>query len=172
MQSEKNGYKMKPIKCLVISDTHGNASALLGVIRRFPTVDAIIFLGDGLSDLEAVATKIPESTAILAVKGNCDFGGEYLSRKIYKIDSITLGERKLIFTHGDLYGAKLGMDGLFKLGADMSADAVLFGHTHIPTEIHHDGIAFFNPGSLGKYPSTFGVLTITESGFLFSVLYA
>lgn len=163
---------MKPIKCLVISDTHGRVDALRNAVRRQPSVDAIIFLGDGLSDLEDILPEISPSTTVLAVKGNCDFGGEYLSHKIFKVDSITLADKKIVFTHGDLYGVKYGMDGIIRLAGQMSADIILYGHTHVASEEYIDGVYYLNPGSLagGFNSATCGVLTLTDKGVLFSLM--
>lgn len=160
---------MNQIKCLVLSDSHGRTEALQRAIRRQPNVDAIFFLGDGLNDLNAVRHEISGKTAIFAVKGNCDFG-VYMDRPIYKVDSITLADKKIIFTHGDLYGVKYGMDGLIRLAEQTSADIILFGHTHEYHEEYIDGVYYLNPGSVkgGFGDSTAGVLTIADSGVLFS----
>ncbi|MBQ2793862.1 MAG: YfcE family phosphodiesterase [Clostridia bacterium] len=162
---------MKSIKCLVASDSHGAGERLLTALRRAREIDALLFLGDGLSDLCAVTEKYPQ-LPIIAVKGNCDFGNPLPGRSVYKIDSITLGEKKIVLTHGDLYGAKYGLDGLIRLAAATNADIVLYGHTHLRAEQYTDGVYYFNPGSLRgdrDLPSA-GILTVTDGGVLFSFM--
>ncbi len=162
---------MKPIRCLVASDTHGVSERLLTAVKRAGNIDALFFLGDGLSDLALVIEKYP-NIPIIAVKGNCDFGNPLPDRNVYKIDSITLGERKIVLTHGDVYGAKYGTDGLMALAANMSADIILYGHTHTPAEEYINGVYYLNPGSLrgDRARPSAGILTITEKGVLFSLM--
>lgn len=163
---------MKPIKCLIVSDTHGRVDLLRTAIRRQPHADALIFLGDGISDLAEVLCNVGQGTAVLAVKGNCDFSSDGLASPVYKLDSITLGEKKIVFTHGDLYGVKYGMDGLVRLAKQTDADVVLYGHTHLRAEDYIDGVYYFNPGTVagGYHGASAGVLTISESGILFSFM--
>lgn len=161
---------MNEIKCLVLSDSHGRVDNLRRAVKRRPDVDAVIFLGDGLSDLEYLLPDI--QSPVLAVRGNCDFGREYLGRPVYKVDSITLADKKIIFTHGDLYGAKYGHDGLVRLAEQTDADIILYGHTHIKDEKYIDGKYYLNPGTVagGGLPATAGLLTLTDSGVLFSFI--
>ena len=44
---------------LVLSDTHGSASAFTRVAAKNPKADALIFLGDGCKDLEKVQDALP-----------------------------------------------------------------------------------------------------------------
>ncbi len=138
---------MGSIRCLVLSDSHGRTDRLTAAIKRAGKIDALFFLGDGLADLATAISATPPF-AVLAVKGNCDFGNPIPDRNVYKVDSITLAERKIVFTHGDIYGAKYGLDGLISLANNMTADIVLYGHTHEPREDYIDGRYYFNPGSL------------------------
>ncbi len=162
---------MKPIRCLVASDSHGMTERLRTAVKRAGNIDAVFFLGDGLSDLADVMTEYPK-IPVVAVKGNCDFGNPLPDRSVYKIDSITLGERKIVLTHGDLYGAKYGLDGLIDLANNMNADVVLYGHTHTPADEYADGVYYLNPGAVrgDRNPPTAGILTITDGGILFSFM--
>ena len=45
------------------------------MIARHRTADAVIFLGDGARDIEAMRVLYPE-TAFYSVRGNCDFGAD------------------------------------------------------------------------------------------------
>lgn len=162
---------MGTIRCLILSDSHGRRDRLATAIKRAGKIDALFFLGDGLSDLATSISDIPPFS-VLAVKGNCDFGNPIPDRNVYKIDSITLAEHKIVFTHGDLYGAKYGLDGLISLARNMSADIVLYGHTHEPREDYIEGVYYLNPGSLkgDRALPTAGILTLSEKGVLFSLM--
>lgn len=161
------------MKALCFSDSHGNAAAIRRAMNMHPDAEIIFFLGDGLSDLELYITD--KTKAFLAVRGNCDSSALLGDAFVKKTDSINLEGHRIVFTHGDLYGAKYGLDGLKKLAADNSADILLFGHTHQPLEKYipteDGGYYLFNPGSLaGGYGSkpSYGVINIVECGILLS----
>ena len=162
---------MKPLKCLVLSDSHGMIDRLRTAVKRAGNIDVLFFLGDGLSDLAEVISLFP-SVSFMAVKGNCDFFDPIPGRSVRKIDSITLNDKKIVMTHGDLYGAKYGLDGLISLAANMSADVILYGHTHERAETYIDGVYYLNPGAVrgDRNPPSAGILTLTESGVLFSFM--
>ena len=162
------------MKCLIISDSHGNSLGVRKIINLHRDAEVVFFLGDGLCDLEQYEND--KTRAILAVRGNWDeYGGFFGDVMCKKTDSINLLGRRIVFTHGDLYGAKYGLDGLKKLAEDTKADILLFGHTHqrlekyIPTD--DGGYYLFNPGSAGAgygKSASYGLLTITEKDILFS----
>ena len=61
-------------KLLILSDSHSNRLALEHILKaEADHIDALIFLGDGLRDLEQTLTLYPRLRAY-AVAGNCDFG--------------------------------------------------------------------------------------------------
>ena len=157
--------------CLVVSDSHGNAEALEEALKR-PGLDAVIFLGDGLTEAEYFAQG-DNTRAWMAVKGNGDFRDEFLGAPIKKTEGITLGNKKIVFTHGDKYGVKYGTQFLYNLALDAGADIVLYGHTHFACEEYRDGVYLFNPGTVGGMggrPRTAGILTIDGDSVLFSLM--
>ena len=158
---------MKEIKIIILSDTHRSAGNIEEAIRRQPRADAVIFLGDGLSDVELVASYHPEMTWY-AVRGNCDFCGSLRGDTVPKTAMTVLGGKKILYTHGDLYGAKGGLDGLISLARETGADVVLYGHTHVAREDYIDGVYYVNPGSAGSYKPTAMLLSISDGGLLFS----
>jgi putative phosphoesterase len=109
------------------------------------------------------------------VQGNCDYSSLLGDQNVKKTDSITLMGKRIIFTHGDLYGVKYGIDGVKKLALDHSADLVLFGHTHQALEQYistdDGGFYLFNPGSIGAGfgGASYGVINITDKGILLSI---
>ena len=161
------------MKCLCFSDSHGSPYNIRLALSKHPDAEVIFFLGDGLRDLEYFITD--RSRAWLAVQGNCDYSSLLGDYNVKKTDSITLMGKRIVFTHGDLYGVKYGIDGVKKLASDLSADLVLFGHTHealekyIPTD--EGGFYLFKPGSIGAGygGASYGVINITDKGILLSI---
>ena len=61
-------------KLLVLSDSHGARDAIKRILNKEQNnVDAVIFLGDGLRDLEQTLAFFPH-LRVYSVAGNCDFG--------------------------------------------------------------------------------------------------
>ena len=167
---------------LVVSDIHGNGANLARVLaRQIKKPDALLFLGDGYSDVNRAE---PLYMPLFAVRGNCDvwtvMGVTELTRDL----TVTLGGYKIFMTHGHAYINSGGVDAIAARGAREGADVVLYGHTHVRHEAHYaagdivggvkleKALHVFNPGSLGsprdeKAPS-FGVIEIRENGILFS----
>lgn len=153
------------MKCIIFSDSHGDSRNMKEALRRNPDAEAVFFLGDGLSDLETVAER-DGCRAYLPVMGNCDRSAVFSSTIVKKTDTICLEGQRIVYTHGDLYGAKYGIGGLLKLAGDTGASVVLFGHTHTPYQHYEDGLYLFNPGSISV--GEFGIMLITDSGILLS----
>jgi len=162
------------MKCLIFSDSHGNTDAIEAALSRHPDAEVVFFLGDGIREAE-YASLSENGRSWFFVLGNCDFKTDVLGEKIKKTDEIILFGKKIVFTHGDLYGAKLGFAGLRALASSREADIVLYGHTHTPSEdyvsIDGRGVYFFNPGALShsyESKSSYGILNINEKNVLFS----
>lgn len=153
------------MKCLIFSDSHGNSRNMREVITRNPDAEVVFFLGDGLYDADTVAMG-DTMRAWLAVAGNCDMDRSFKGGFAVKTDAINLEGYRIVFTHGDLYGAKYGIGGLLRLLDQQSASVLLFGHTHTPCEIYENGVYLFNPGSIRD--GNFGVMTVTAGGILLS----
>ena len=60
-------------KLLILSDSHNSASAVERILHAESDATAVVFLGDGLRDLEEALTLHPKMK-VYAVAGNCDFG--------------------------------------------------------------------------------------------------
>ena len=160
------------MKCLCFSDSHGSSYNIRAALSMHPDAEVIFFLGDGLNDLEDFI--LDRNRAWIAVQGNCDYSATLGGGLVKKTDSITLCGKRIVLTHGDLYGVKYGIDGVKKLAEDSRADIVLFGHSHIPFEKYtptdDGGYYLFNPGSIGAgYECrSYGVINITDKGVLLS----
>ena len=149
---------------LIFSDSHGAADHINEVMSRCTAPpDAVIFLGDGLRDLDFFDTGDAE---LHCVRGNCDFGAVLEEDE----EMFILGGLKIMITHGHKYGVKNGYTSLAEHAARRGADIILFGHTHVPifhcfsagerignTELKKP-LYVFNPGSL--WEGRYGTLTL------------
>ena len=125
--------------------------------------------------------------AVVAVKGNCDFGGVYNGAALKKTEIIELMGKRILLTHGDLCSVKSGFGEIEKAAEDLDIDIVLFGHTHTRTERYVDvaekysaseeyrdrlgnmkNYYLFNPGAASGWDGSYGILTLTENAVLFS----
>ena len=157
---------------LIISDTHGRGDRIRRLLAHVRDAETLVFLGDGLSDLDEVMTdcKIP----VLSVRGNCDF----FSHHAVPLEStVNLDGVPIYLHHGHETGVKRGVQGALVRAVKEQADICLFGHTHeayLSYADYGDGtrrICLFNPGSLGRSPdgrAHYGVLTIKNGNFLLS----
>ena len=153
------------MKCLIFSDSHNYTYHITRALRLHKDTEIVFFLGDGLSDIDEVRYAFPD-VKFLAVRGNCDMRMFALDAIVAKTAEIEILGKRIVYTHGDLYGAKYGTAGLEKLARDKNADMVLYGHTHIPaTEYFSEEekpFYLFNPGSVGSREGSFGIMTLAE----------
>ena len=156
--------------CLIFSDSHGSPYYIAKVLKKHPDAEVVFFLGDGLADVDSIAS-CDSSRMWIAVRGNCDFRSIFCGREAIKTEEIVLLGKRIIATHGDLYQVKWGLEDIKSLARSRKADIVLFGHTHIPYEKYvseGDGFYLFNPGSISAPGYSYGLLTLTEKGILLS----
>ena len=82
-------------KLLVLSDSHGGRAAIERVLmKESKSIDALIFLGDGLRDLELALTLCPKLRAY-SVAGNCDYGALEPTDGLAAFDGVVI-----FYTHG------------------------------------------------------------------------
>ena len=146
-------------KLLVLSDSHGGRAAIERVLmKESKSIDALIFLGDGLRDLELALTQYPKLRAY-SVAGNCDYGALEPTDGLAAFDGVVI-----FYTHGHMYGVKYDLDTLADAASARGAEVALFGHTHRRELVRGVGTAatVFNPGSL-RDGGSYGVITI-ENG--------
>lgn len=148
------------MKIIVFSDSHSDTRKMREAINLHKhNTDAVIYLGDGLKDVNYLKNMFPQ-IAFFEVKGNCDF----FERESEEERLLTLDGVKILITHGHLYGVKGGYGNIATYAEKIGADAVFFGHTHVPFEniyeINDKNIVLFNPGSIGKY-GDYGVVNIS-----------
>lgn len=160
------------MKILVFSDSHGRESYLRDALNAHPDADAAVFLGDGAADAADVFASYPALPhRILA--GNCD---SRLALSAAGIPAeaealLNFGGLRFWALHGHTEHVKSGYDRLIARASEMKADAVLFGHTHIPeNSFVQDAltparrILLFNPGSIGlSFSHSYGVIHVVNA---------
>ena len=125
----------------VISDTHRVAKYINIAKEYIKSADVLIHLGDNSEDIEELTKGFKGK--VYGVRGNCDFTNNYPKENI-----IVLEGKKILITHGDLYGVKYSLTNLYYRAKEVEADIVLFGHSHIPIVEKHNDICLMNPGSI------------------------
>ncbi len=151
-------------RILITSDTHGHIKLLQQAIRQAGEFDYFVHLGDYTSDVRFVEEELSlKGVRIYQVKGNCDYTGA----EAYG-ECLVHGQR-IAMVHGHQQRVKSSLLMIGLLAEEKNAEAVLFGHTHIPKiEYSASGKLLFNPGSLGEPrlqgKATYGILTVTPEG--------
>ena len=123
------------MKILLFSDSHG-----------------IVHLGDGWRDAEALHRLYPR-IPLEQVPGNCDLGRfEERERVVF------FGDCRVLLCHGHTLGVKSSLLRASYEARERGAQALLYGHTHIPHIDYHDGLWLVSIGD-HRRPS-YGVLTV------------
>lgn len=145
------------MRILVFSDTHGYTEPCIKTINNIIGVDMIIHAGDHDADAQKLEKRFPD-IPIKYVRGNCDIS---TSPSELLIDA---DDKKIFVTHGHMYNVKYDHNyhTIKEKGLSIGADAVIFGHTHIPYCENFGNILLLNPGSV-KSEQKFGVIEI-ENG--------
>lgn len=129
------------MKILIISDTHKNFSALFDPVEKnIDNIDMLIFLGDGLEDLQVLQHVYPE-LEIHAVRGNCDYLPA-AAEKIIKAEGFNI-----LAVHGHKYGVKNSIDILKDYADGCGCNIALYGHSHIAKIYWGNDILVLNPGT-------------------------
>ena len=151
-----------PTRWAVFADTHGNTSSMRDAVgsERF---DAIVHLGDGVRDAEAVARE--RGCVLHAVAGNED-GDCGLPERLV----LPLGGKNAVMMHGHRMDVSpylvppawdrriASMDALMVLS---EANLLLFGHSHVPLLRKTERGIICNPGShyIGsQLPPTYAIV--------------
>ena len=154
------------LRLAVVADTHSHPHPDAARHLAFLRPDAILHAGDigDLAVLDDLATIAP----VVAIRGNIDTHAADLP-DVIALD-LQSGDRRvmtLLLLHIAVYGPRLRADAA-RLAADMSADLVVCGHSHVPFAGRDKGLVVFNPGSIGPrrftLPIVFGVLDLTPAG--------
>lgn len=152
----------RPLKLAVVSDTHSRPHRAAADLLAAERPDALLHAGD-IGDLD-VLDHLAELAPVIAVRGNIDAQRQGLA------DVVDLSLRDeaglvltLVLTHIAVRGPRLTKAGL-ALAQRVDAPLVVCGHSHVPLLAKRDGVAVFNPGSIGPrrfgLPITFGVIEV------------
>lgn len=145
------------MKLLIVSDSHGSAAGMLRAVEK-EQPDVLIHLGDGWRDVERVREQYP-ALPIEQVPGNCDIGRWESAERL-----CFFGEHAVFLCHGHTLGVKQSLLRASSAAKERGAEVLLFGHTHQPLLDFHNGLWLMNPGSIGAYRPTYGVLTLDREG--------
>lgn len=147
----------------VVSDTHGKAEFLRKALEQMGHIDLLIHAGDHYRD----ALNIGKETGIkvIAVAGNCDLGSGGPDEQVLELEG-----RRIMITHGHLYGVKSGLEKLAGLLWEGSYDLVVYGHSHQPEITCLPQGCLMNPGSLASprrgSQRSYGIVEIGSHGLV------
>ena len=128
----------------IISDGHG--ASLLAIETAVETfcnhkIDRLIYLGDGVHDVDKIASILAVPTT--AVMGNCDYDVDRPGEVTLRIEGM-----KILICHGHKFAVKHSLLRLRLRAEELGANIALYGHTHLQHAEHDDAILLLNPGSL------------------------
>ncbi len=129
------------------------------ILHAESDANAVVFLGDGLRDLEEALTLHPQNEGLRR-------GRQLRFSALEPLDGLAAFDQVVVFyTHGHMYGVKYDLDTLADAAAARGAEVALFGHTHKPIALQKNGVFLFNPGSCGRCytgPNTYGVMLLDK----------
>ncbi len=180
---------------LVLSDSHGNYNVLMSVLKeRCADCDALVFCGDGVSDLCYILECASEDDklksllppVIAFVEGNCDediypyrfdksCGDDYSMLSVPLVQRMEVCGHKLVITHGHRFSLFNGNEQMVSSAAKQNAEIVLFGHTHVARSENVDNVLTLNPGSCarprGGQPPCYAVLNVEKKSEFFTYTF-
>ena len=124
------------MKIGIISDTHGHVPN--AVHDALAGIDHILHAGD-VGPMEVI-TELESIAPVSAVLGNTDYSIQLPQTHIQSFVS-----QKFLVHH--IVDLPVPVQLVRVAIADEQPNVVVFGHTHMPYNEHHDGILFLNPGS-------------------------
>lgn len=152
------------MKILVFSDSHSESDMLPEIIQSNSTAEVVVFCGDGYNDIDHLRYAFPEKMFI-TVRGNCDWCCNAPDK-----EEITLNNKKILITHGHIFGVKDGLSRITAYGHSINADIVLFGHTHQQLVTVDGSMLLMNPGSFG-FNGQYGIIEIDDNGKITATEY-
>ena len=153
------------MRILVLSDCHGDVFSAMDAIDAQPSAKVILFLGDGLGDMDEIMPHYPHKT-FYTVRGNCDFGRTEPATRLIEVDGV-----RIMMTHGHEYRVKAGPYEAVETARRNQCPVLVFGHTHRPVVNYEDGVHYLNPGSVSRRGGgTYGYIDITPGGVFCSTI--
>ena len=149
----------------VISDTHlprGGRALPDACVEQLRTADAILHAGD-LIELSVLDELERLGPPVHAVRGNVDSAEVQARLPLSRM--VNVGGARIAMVH-DGGPADGRLERLRRRFPD--ADAVVFGHSHLPVLEERDGFTIFNPGSPTErrraLRHTMGIATVDDGG--------
>ena len=128
----------------IISDTHlprGARALPAACVERLRAADAILHGGD-LIELSVLAQLEALGPPVHAVRGNVDSAELQARLPLTRIVDVDGARIAMVHDGGPAPGRLARLRRRFP-----DADAVVFGHSHLPLHEERDGFHIFNPGS-------------------------
>ena len=125
----------------VLSDSHGSVTNAQQALARMGEIQYLFHAGDYARDVARLA--FPSQVVVHAVCGNCDASSGQQDEELVAMEGV-----RILLTHGHTYRVKFGLYTLSCRAAELQADVVVYGHTHVAEYQYEGGILFFNPGSI------------------------
>ena len=128
----------------IVSDTHlprGNRALPDDCLERLAAADAILHAGD-LIELAVLELLQSLGPPVHAIRGNVD--SAELQARLPLVRTVEAAGARIAMIHDA--GPSAGRLGRMRRRFPQ-ADAVVFGHSHLPLHEERDGFAIFNPGS-------------------------
>ena len=147
------------MKIGIISDTHGHVPN--AVHDALAGADHILHAGD-VGPMEVI-TELESIAPVSAVLGNTDYSIQLPQTHIQSFVS-----QKFLVHH--IVDLPVPVQLVRVAIAVEQPNVVVFGHTHVPYNEHHDGVLFLNPGSAsnprgGSTPSV-AIVQCTKSSLI------
>ena len=155
----------------IVSDTHlprGNRALPDDCLERLAAADAILHAGD-LIELAVLELLQSLGPPVHAIRGNVD--SAQLQARLPLVRTVEAAGARIAMIHdaGPADGRLARLRRRFP-----EADAVVFGHSHLPLHEERDGFAIFNPGSPTERRRaplhTMGLATVQHGRITFSLL--
>jgi putative phosphoesterase len=149
-------------KILVVSDTHIPIAAHdlpRAVWEAAKEADMIFHLGD-FTDI-ALLEKLRSIKEVRAVYGNMD--SIEIRKQLKPKEIVVINKLRIGLIHG--YGAHAELMETIKNEFE-NVDCLVFGHSHVATNIRKGGVLYFNPGSptdqIFASKNSYGILEISD----------
>ena len=130
-------------KIIAFADIHGNSHNLVELIPMIEKADVALFLGDGIGTLEVLPNNVNKK--IFAVRGNCDFFCNSVPTEML----LEIEDKKVLISHGHIYGVKDGIDRIWHAAGEHEADIVLYGHAHVFRDNTRSGVRLVAVSPIG-----------------------
>ena len=148
------------MKVLLLSDTHGNLSGMQKALEKYGLdADYVVHCGDGTRGEAGWLRDNISNAEVVCVRGNCDFTSE-----LKDVEFIDIFSKRVMVTHGHLFGVKYGLENLSYKAEEEGVDIVFFGHTHNCTDEKVGNTRMINPGSCGRWEPMCAVVEIDKAG--------